>query len=131
MIFKCSCGNEFSAPPSRLGRKKYCSKACFYKYRTRPSGLTYTIVADNKGWFKRKDIVVPDNKGYIRRRFNGKMKREHIIVLEKKLGRKLKDNEVTHHLNGVKTDNRSENLVVMLKKEHDKLHNGKKYIQTT
>ena len=47
---------------------------------------------------------------------------EHILVLEKKLGRPLTPDEVGHHINGVKDDNRPDNLVAMKKgKHHSKL----------
>ena len=53
---------------------------------------------------------------------NGKRRPAHDVIMEGLLGRPLKENEVVHHLNGEKTDNREENLVVMDRAEHARLH---------
>jgi len=49
--------------------------------------------------------------------------REHRYVIEQFLNRKLEKNEVVHHLNGIRTDNRIENLQVMDKIKHSQLRN--------
>lgn len=47
---------------------------------------------------------------------------EHDLVMECFIGRWLKDDEVVHHINKKRNDNRIENLKLMSKSEHAKFH---------
>jgi len=49
--------------------------------------------------------------------------RQHRWIMEKHLQRKLSPEEDVHHINGIKTDNRIENLEVMSHADHSKHHN--------
>lgn len=47
---------------------------------------------------------------------------EHRLIMEKEIGRRLKKDEVVHHINHIRTDNRIENLKLMTFSEHMSLH---------
>ena len=52
---------------------------------------------------------------------------EHILVMECSIGRHLNDDEVVHHKNHNKADNRLKNLQLMTFKEHAALHMKERY----
>lgn len=62
-------------------------------------------IKDKDGYIAihQSDHPCSDSKGYIR---------EHRLVMEKVLGRYLRQEEVCHHFNEIRDDNREENLTV-------------------
>lgn len=59
-----------------------------------------------------------NKSGYISILIDGMYRLEHRYFVEKLLGRELEDYEHIHHLNGIKDDNRLENLKVVINKNH-------------
>ena len=49
---------------------------------------------------------------------------EHVKVVEESIGRRIKPTECVHHINRNRQDNKLENLQLMTKSEHQKLHKG-------
>lgn len=54
LLVTCPCGENFLATQVRVdeGRGKTCSKVCGYRYRVRPTGLTYQKHKENPTSFK-------------------------------------------------------------------------------
>jgi hypothetical protein len=64
-----------------------------------------------------------DSRGYVL---------EHILVFERETGIAVPDGCCIHHLNGIKDDNRIENLCMMTHGAHTVMHNvGKKHSDST
>jgi hypothetical protein len=98
------CGTEF------MGRKNavYCSQTCSAKWMWETG---------------RANRFVPDAKNkYQYRVVNGKTERVHRLVMSQHLGRPLGPHEAVHHINGDRSDNRIENLVLLTLKTHAKTH---------
>ena len=51
----------------------------------------------------------------------------HVVIMEEHIGRRLRKDECVHHINQVRTDNRIENLQLMTRSEHSKLHAHKRH----
>jgi len=105
------------------GRPHSCRGFCEKHYsRWRSNGSPHILRRNSPGtgWI--------NSYGYRIFEVSGKQISEHRRVMESKLGRKLRRNEVVHHVNGKRLDNREENLVVLSKGAHSRLHNlGRKY----
>ena len=119
-----NCGTEIEVKPSRYERTKYCSKDCTNEGRkgqrrspdtefkkgnvphNYKGGVTYS-----KGYrlLKQPDHPRASMNGYVS---------EHILVWEKANGRMLPNGWCVHHYNGIKDDNRPENLIGMPRKNH-------------
>lgn len=80
------------------------------------------LAAIKRGEKYAKGITLKPSGYYEITRGVNKYRRLHVVLMEEFLNRKLLPNEVVHHVNGIKTDNRIENLQVMTVEEHCKFH---------
>jgi hypothetical protein len=115
-----SCSTEFIKRHTQ-GLKdakdnKYCSYVCRWQaVRSRDEYGRYLnsegYIVLNKNYSKKPPSRGLNDNGYVRinLRKEGRVL-EHRYVMEQALGRELHPDETVHHINGVKTDNRLENL---------------------
>ena len=101
------CEQPFEIQSNTTG--DYCSLECWHKV-PKPSGK------DHPSW---KGGVSSHGDGYLTKACGpNKRKLLHRLVMESVLGRALTSNEIVHHKNGIKDDNRPENLEIVLRSTH-------------
>jgi hypothetical protein len=59
-----------------------------------------------------------DSQGYVHVYVNGRYRREHMVIVESRLGRKLLADETVHHKNGIRSDNTDTNLEIRVRAKH-------------
>jgi len=62
-----------------------------------------------------------DSQGYIKYRVKGKEFYEHVLVVEKALGKKIPKGAVVHHLNGQRHNNNNNNLILCPSQSYHRL----------
>jgi len=121
------CSAEFQRKMHRANEtdSDFCSEDCLYEYQQKVASKRVTEWVDENGspnWSKGSGIT---SDGYVwiyvtdRERNQYKL---HRYLMEAKIGRRLKQNEVVHHKDGNKLNNSLENLQLMTRAEHNQLH---------
>jgi len=80
-------------------KRKYCSLDCYYKV-PKPKAEQHPAWKGGR----------TNHGGYVRVYNNGQRILEHRLVMEQMLGRPMLPTETVHHKNGIRSDNRPENL---------------------
>lgn len=110
----CGCGTSIFRDKYEIKRhpKSFVNGHSFYRERNcnwkggirRASGYIHILSPSHPNAAK---------NGYVR---------EHILVMSRKINRPIEKDEVVHHINGIKDDNRIENLILMKRTDHTSHH---------
>lgn len=113
------CHKRFQTTKFKVKKgKKFCSRKCWSESRKGIGNNMWKggIIIHNGYWVKR--II-----GHPRAKQHSPYVKLAILNMEKKIGRYLKSNEIVHHINQIKTDDRIKNLMLLTSvSEHQKLH---------
>lgn len=114
---KLKCGNckiEIYKSPSHVRKKNFCSRECKAEWNKTLTGKK------SSRW---KGGVTKMNGGYLYKLIgDNRYEAVHRLVAEKKIGRKLREGEIIHHINENKLDNRPSNLEIVDRATHQRIH---------
>ena len=109
-VYACEqCNKVKEAYKTKSNACRFCSRECsFYFFKGKEKNV---VPLEKRKWHK-------NSKGYMQTTVRRKRVYQHRYIIENAIGRKLENHEIIHHINGIKTDNRIENLHITNSKEH-------------
>jgi hypothetical protein len=134
------CGKKFFAHQYRKHSAKYCSTECFHKstivdkshvcknceqvFLSKYKDRKFCSVECACEYRRKKPKTAKISKDGYKRIWltDGSSIKEHTYIMEQHIGRKLKQDECVHHIDGNRSNNDIENLQLMTIGEHSKLH---------
>lgn len=136
-----SCGATFypRATQIRDGGGRFCSLKCHHSFCVGENHHSFGKEVSRSSVIKCQETKIKNGTlysgerhpawkdeiicgGYVFIKISGKKKALHRHLVEKRIGRKLKRHEVVHHIDGDRTNNNSENLLLTTRSNHAKIH---------